>query len=231
MKSALIIFGIIIVFISCNKETGEANLSKVISSSQIDTIIISVDTLRYSLGSFDKQDGITFVKKPGHAKLFEMIGIDQEQKKLIYRPQNNYLGVDSILMISKRTTLGENSFVKLDSVLFVIRIVKNDFHKKLIGKWYLKMMCGGFAGTCDSIGLGARKMEFGYNMDYIETIKDSIVKKRNYYLIDSLGFQYVCINDIFNNTIKYKRHLKYNVGYLDERFGDGHYIYYPLKNN
>lgn len=230
MKWTLILFGIIIVFISCNKGTGEANLSKVITSSQIDTIIISVDTLRYSLGSFDKQDGITIVKKPGHAKLFEMIGIDQEQKKLIYLPQNNYLGVDSILIISKRTTPGENSFVKLDSVLFVTRIVKNDFHKKLIGKWYLQMMCGGFTGTCDSIGLDPRKMEFGYNMDYIETFKDSIVKKRNYYLIDSLGFQYVCINDIFNNTIRYKRYLKYNVGHLDESIGDVHYIYYPFKN-
>ncbi len=232
MKQVIIIvLGIIFLAVSCNKESGETNLKKVMSSSQIDTTILIVDTLHLTLGTFDKQEGITIVKGPSHAKLFEVPTNSQEKRDLEYIPQDNYLGVDSILLITKQTNFGSDSSVKLDSALFVIRVLKNDFHKALIGKWYLSQFCGGFMGTCETIGYGERKMEFGYNMDYIETVKDSIVKKSEYYLTDSLGYQYAVVNDISYSNKKVKKYFKYYTSYLAENLGEGSYIFLPFKNN
>lgn len=231
MKWVFILLLGIILSISCHKETGEPNLRKKITSSQIDTTILIVDILQLSLGSLDKQEGITIVKEPNHAKLFEVTGNDQGKQDLVYVPQDNYLGVDSVLIITKQTNLGEDPFIKLDSSLFVIRVLKNDFHRKLIGKWYLWTMCGGFMGTCDTIGGDGIKVEFGYNMDYIETFKDSIVKKRDYYLIDSLGYQYACINEVSSINIKYKRSFRYYGNSLHEYFSYMSYTYLPFKDN
>lgn len=231
MKCTFILLLGLILFISCHDETGDPNIQKKISSSQIDTTIFIVDTLQLSLGTFDLQEGIILVKEPDQAKLFELPTNEQGGRDLVYIPKDNYLGVDSIMLITKQTHLGDDSFVKLDSVLFVIRIIKNDFHKKLIGKWYLFKFCGGFMGTCDTIGSGARKIEFGYNMDFTETFMDSIVKKRDYYLIDSLGYQYAVVNDISFTDKKFKRYFKYFISYLQEPTGDGYYIYPSYKNN
>lgn len=228
---SVILLGIIFLIISCKKESGEINLRKEISSSQVDTTILIVDTLHISIGTFDKQEGITIVKEPGHAKLFELTANSQEKRDLVYIPEDNYLGVDSILLITKQTNLGEDSFVKFDSALFVIRVLKNDFHKKLIGKWSLSEICGGFMGTCHTEAWGVFKVEFGSNMEYIETNKDSVVKKREYYLLDSLGYQYACVNDVSNINIKFKRYFKYYGDHLNERSGYLSYKYLPFKND
>lgn len=231
MKWAFILLLGIIFFISCHDETKDTNLQKKISSSQIDTTIFIVDTLQLSLGTLDTQEGITIVEEPEHAKLFELPADGEGKRDLIYVPKEDYLGVDSILLITKKTNLGDDSFIKIDSVLFVIRILKNDFHKKLIGKWSVSEVCGGFMGTCYTEAWGVFKVEFGDNMDFTETVKDSIIKKKDYYLIDSLGYQYAVVNDISYVNIKYKRYFKFYGSSLYEPRGYLDYIYLPFINN
>jgi hypothetical protein len=99
----------------------------------------------------------------------------------------------------------------------------------LIGKWVLKQMCGGFMGNCDSVPGNNFKIEFDYNMKFIETYRDTIQKTRDYYLVDSLGYHYVYVNEISYTNIKYKRRFKYNNYYLSENPGDFYNIYFPMR--
>ena len=190
MKTTLsmLLFIGIVFFISCNKNSdGIEVLKQVTSGSQVDTIIFAVDTMQYNFGSFSAKDELSVIKQPSHAKLFELSTLQTTDRVLHYAPKDEFLGIDSVVVLSKRISDDADPFIKVDSILIVIRTVKNATHKNLIGKWVLVRRCGGFTGGCDSINpANATEIEFGYNMGYTERYKGAVVRVLNYSLIDSV---------------------------------------------
>lgn len=236
MKTTLLILVIAgpVFFLSCNKNSDVIKMKQVTSSNKVDTVIFAIDTLQYSFGSFGAKDELSVIKQPSYAKLFELSDQSTINKVLHYAPQDEYLGIDSIVVLSKRISEETEPVIKIDSILLIIRTVKNITHKNLIGKWILVQRCGGFTGGCDSVDrANATEIEFDYNMVYTETYKGSIVRELNYYLIDSVeivpGFwrPYVHVSGIYSN-IEYEFDYEY---YGDEviKPGDLNYIYSRLK--
>jgi hypothetical protein len=189
MKTTLLILVItgLAFFLSCNKNSDAIEMKQVTSSSKVDTVIFAIDTLQYNFGNFGAKDELSVIKHPSHAKLFELTDQQATNKVLYYAPQNEYLGIDSVIVLSKRISEETEPVIKIDSTLFIIRTVKNLYHKNLIGKWILVQRCGGFMGRCDSVDrANTTEIEFDYNMVYTERHKGTVVMKLNYNLIDSV---------------------------------------------
>lgn len=184
-----LLFAVTLFSISCTKKSKDAeDLRQIISSSKVDTVIFAVDTLQYSFGSLVAKEDLLVIKQPSHAKLFELSTKQATaERNLHYAPKDGFLGIDSVVVLSKRISNDADPFIKVDSILIVIRTVKNATHKNLIGKWVLVRRCGGFTGGCDSINpANATEIEFGYNMGYTERYKGAVVRVLNYSLIDSV---------------------------------------------
>ncbi len=175
-------------FLSCNKNSDAIEMKQVTSGSEVDTVIFSIDTLQYSLGSFGAKDELSVIKQPSHARLFELTDQSSTNKVLQYAPSNKYLGIDSVIVLTKRISEETaDPVINIDSTLLIIRTVKNIAHKNLIGKWIQVMECGGFTGDCDSIDpVNATIIEFCYDMVYTEMGSGSVIKELNYSIVDSV---------------------------------------------
>jgi hypothetical protein len=222
-------------FLSCNKNSDAIEMKQVTSGSEVDTVIFSIDTLQYSLGSFGAKDELSVIKQPSHARLFELTDQSSTNKVLQYAPSNKYLGIDSVIVLTKRISEETaDPVINIDSTLWIIRTVKNIAHKNLIGKWILVQRCGGFTGACDSVDrANATEIEFGYNMVYTERYKGSVVQELNYQIIDSVeivpGFwrPRVQVNGVYSD-VEFDFYFDYYEDELVEP-GDLNYIYSRLE--
>ena len=81
---------------------------------------------------------------------------------------------------------GASPSTEIDTIKIIIRITKDDFHKKLIGKWKWVASCGGFTGSCwypDENN--TKKIQFDNLRQFSEWNNDSIVRDCQYRLLDS----------------------------------------------
>ncbi len=191
----IIILSIIIsiVFISCEKET-DVKIKQY--SNLIDTTIISFDLFEFSFGYFGDEEGISIISYPRNSKSCELLNKQWEERILQYLPQDNFIGIDSIIVKTMRGSDGANPSTDIDTILVVIKVVKDDFHKRLIGKWNWTVSCGGFTGGCwYPNNNNSKQIEFDNSLRYIEKHNDSIINDFQYELLDHF---------INGNSIVYK---------------------------
>jgi len=176
------------VLISCEKESD--NLTKqngIEISNLIDTTIISTDTLNYSFGYFGDEEGISIISQAQNSKTCELLNKQWEERILQFIPQSDFLGLDSVIVVTQRGSDGASPSTDIDTIKIIIKVVKNDFHKKLIGKWNWISSCGGFTGGCWYPSTdNYEQIEFTNSMNYIEMHNDSIVRDFQYHFISSL---------------------------------------------
>jgi len=226
----MVLFACFIFFLSCDENADSIEeMKQETSSSKIDTLIFEIDTLNYSFGIFAANEKLSVIIQPAHAKYFELSDNQLNEKVLKYAPKDDFLGTDSVVVLSKRILGGKDPFVKIDSVLFVISTVKDISHKYLIGKWISTQECGGYVGGCFPVDQrNSRQLDFGYNMRYTLTYNDSSSKSNDYSLVDSIGRRYVCLKDIVFD-IKVNRYLLFDGDQLIQQSGDRTLIYSRLK--
>ena len=156
------------------------------TSTGMDTIIFSTDTLNISFGYFGDEEGISIISQPENAESFELLNELWEERILRYIPRDSFLEIDSAIIVTMRGSDGASPSTDIDTIPIVIKVVKDDFHKKLIGKWNWISSCGGFTGGCwypseDNY----EQIEFDYTMRYIEKYNGAIVQDHLYHFIDS----------------------------------------------
>lgn len=174
-----------IVLFSCEKDN-LLGLKRNDQPSLIDTTIYSFDTLNISFGYFGDEEGISIVSRPANSKFCELLNKQWEERILRYIPQDNFLGIDSTVVVTMKGSDGASPPTDIDTILIVIKVVKDDFHRGLIGKWNWTSSCGGFTGGCWYPSEGHYEhIEFYYNMRYIEKYNDSIVRDFQYHFIQS----------------------------------------------
>lgn len=240
MTLSIFLFVCFVFFLSCNENPdNDVPMKQVTSSSKVDTIIFSVDTLQFNFGGFGAYEELSVIIQPSHAKLFTISTEQTDDRIMHYAPQDEFLGIDSVIILSKRIAEETEPFIKIDSVLLVIRTVKNEIHKNIIGKWILTWVCGGFTGQCNPMDSAkAPHIEFGYNMDFTESDAGTIVKSLKYYLKDSVYYygtqsvtrHMIFVNDAFEGK-KYKREIEYSTetGNLVEWKGQITNTYFRVK--
>ncbi len=187
IRQTLVAMILTALFISCEKETDDLlNQNKIEVSNLIDTTIIITDTFKYSFGYFGDEEGVLITSQAQYSESCDLLNKQWEERILQYVPKNNFLGVDSVTVVSMRGSDGASPSTDIDTTLIIIKIVKNDFHKKLIGKWNWTSSCGGITGECwypsDD---NKEEIEFDYNMDFIEKLNNSVVHEYKYGFIDS----------------------------------------------
>jgi hypothetical protein len=175
-------------FISCEKESDDLTKQNGIEiSNLIDTTIVLTDTLNYSFGYFGDEEGISIISQAQNSKTCELLNKQWEERILQYIPQSDFLGIDSVIVVTQRGSDGASPSTDIDTIMIIVKVVKNDFHKKLIGKWNWISSCGGFTGGCSYPSEdNYEQIEFTYNMNYIEKHSDSIVRDYQYHFIGSL---------------------------------------------
>ena len=187
IRQTLIAIFVCTMIISCEKESDNMLSQNTIETSGlIDTTIISTDTLEYSFGYFGDEEGISIISYPQNSESCDLLNKQWEERILQYIPMKDFLGVDSMTIVKMRGSDGASPSTDIDTILIVIKVVKNDFHRKLIGKWNWISSCGGFTGgfwypSDDNY----EEIEFDYNMNFTEKQNDSIVHVYNYDFIDS----------------------------------------------
>jgi hypothetical protein len=176
-----------IVIISCEK--GSDNLiikNKIEVSNFIDTTILASDTLKYSFGYFGDEEGISILYDTKNSESCELLHKQSDERILQYVPQKDFLGMDSVFVVTMRGSHGASRSTDIDTTLMLIKVVKDNFHKKLIGKWNWISSCGGYTGGCWYPDKDYHELiEFDYNMRYIEKINDSIIHDLQYNFSDS----------------------------------------------
>ncbi len=169
--------------ISCEKEPG---ISELKYGSLIDTTVISSDTFNYSFGYFGDEEGLSIISYPKNSKSCEILNKNWEERILCYIPLDNFVGTDSIIIVTMRGSDGASSSTEIDTILIVIKVLENDFQKKLIGKWNWTGSCGGFTGECwypDEDN--SKQIEFDNSMRFIEIVNNSVLRDCQYELLDS----------------------------------------------
>jgi hypothetical protein len=179
--------------ISCEKESDSLiRQSKITISKSFDTTLVSTDTLKYSFGYFGDEESISIILKSKHAKFCELLNNNWEERILQYIPGIDFLGTDSVIVIERRGSDGASLSTNIDTTLIIINVVKNDFHKKLIGRWNWVSSCGGYTGRCwYSSENHYEQIEFDNNMKYIEKYNGSTVRVLKYKFIRN----FVCGQD------------------------------------
>ena len=178
-----LIFSSFIALTSCKKET-----STLINQPKhlIDTTIILTDTFDYNFGSFGDEEGISIISYPKNSKSCELLNKPSEERILRYIPQDNFLGIDSMMVKTMKGSDGASPSTDIDTILVIIKVVKDDFHKNLIGKWNWTRSCGGFTGGCSYPNeTNSKQIEFDYSMRYIERLNNSIIADSQYQLLNS----------------------------------------------
>jgi len=188
MKQIVIIIPMLSFMIfACEKETDNltGQNGKNISNL-IDTTIFSLDTLNYSFGYFGDEEGISIISQPKNSKSCELLNKLWEERILQYVPQDNFLGIDSISIVTMKGSDGASPSTDIDTFKIVVRVVKDQFHKKLIGKWEWIVSCGGVTGGCWYPAENYKsEIEFRHDMHYIQYKNDTIVNDIEYHLVDS----------------------------------------------
>ncbi|NLD50988.1 MAG: hypothetical protein GX660_27915 [Clostridiaceae bacterium] len=175
-------FILVIFLTACEKD----NLKHDNFNAFIDTTIFSSDTLNISFGYFGDEEGIEIISHPKHSEYCDILNDQWEERILRYIPQEAFLGIDTMAAETSRGSDGAGPSTEIDTVLIVIKVVRDDFHKKLIGKWNWIWSCGGFTGGCWYPGpFNYEQIEFTYNMRYIEKQNDTISHDFEYFIIDS----------------------------------------------
>ena len=171
-----------ILFCSCEKEGSPESILR----ARIDTTLLSTETLAISFGYFGDEEGITILYPPHHAKTFELLNEMWEERILQYIPADGFLGIDSTALVTMRGSDGAGPSTDVDTFRIMINVVKDEFHRKLIGRWNWIWSCGGFTGGCWYPGPdNHEEIEFRYDMRYIEKYNDSVVRDLSYFLIDT----------------------------------------------
>jgi hypothetical protein len=222
MKHNFIILMIIsLIILSCQKESNKISEQyKNSLSNQIDTTIFSSDTLQVSFGYFGDEEGISIISPPKNSKFCKLINKPWEERILRYIPLDNFLGTDSVSIITMKGSDGASPSADIDTILVLINVIKNDFHKLFIGKWDWIGSCGGYTGGCwypDSTN--KLQVEFTSDMHYIQFHNDSVVNNFTYYFIDSFNNGETTIFEIGFST-DLKTFLWFSDGNLNIQGGD-----------
>jgi len=189
MKQVLvIIIAFCLLIFSCKKEFMYSikQNEKMKVSSQIDTSLFLSDTLCYSFGFFGDEEGVSFITQPKNSKSCKLLNNQWDERILQYVPQDHFLGIDSTTVVTMRGSDGSSISTKIDTTLIIIKVVKDEFHKKLIGRWKLVSSCGGYTGICwYPNGDNAKEIEFDNSMRYREKYKENIIKDCQYQLLNN----------------------------------------------
>lgn len=172
-----------ILFFSCEKDS-DILLNQ--NYNLIDTTIFINDTFEYSFGYFGDEEGISIISYPDNSKSCKLLNKQWEERILRYVPIDTFIGIDTVILKSMRGSDGASPSTDIDTIQVIIRIIKDDFHKKLIGKWDWVVSCGGFTGGCwypDENN--SKQIEFDNLMHFTEWNNDSIVRDCQYQLFDS----------------------------------------------
>jgi len=178
---------LILILFSCRKEKNDVlNQFKNSSKDQVYSIIFSYDTLHFSFGYFGDEEGVAIISKPKNSKFCEILNNQLQERILNYIPQNNFLGIDSVLVVSMKGSDGAGPSTNVDTIMVIIKVVKDDFHKKLIGRWNWIRNCGGYTGGCWYADENNKSLiEFTYDMHYIQSYNDSVIHDLIYHFIES----------------------------------------------
>lgn len=187
IRNLIIAFFISTVIISCEQESDNLlNQNNVDMLNFIDTTIIATDTLNYSFGYFGDEEGILIISESKKSQCCKLLNKQSEEKILQYIPEKDFLGIDSVIIVTMRGSDGASSSADIDTILFLINVVKDDFHKKLIGKWNWTSSCGGYTGGCWYPSKDNHEMiEFDNNMRYIAKYNNSVIMDFQYHIIES----------------------------------------------
>ncbi len=188
MRQLLIAILVSTLMISCDKESDDLKDEDGIETLNfIDTTIISLDTFNYSFGYFGDEEGISIISRTQNSNSCELLNEHWEERILQYIPKADFTGIDSVKIVAMRGSDGASPSTDIDTTLIIIKVVKNDFHRKLIGKWNWVSSCGGVTGGCwypsdDNY----EEIEFDHNMNFIEKQNDSVVNEYKYDFNNSL---------------------------------------------
>lgn len=157
----------ILLIISC--ESTDKTFLKPVEleiSLALDTTSLSGKTLNHNFGSFGQEESIYILAQTNNAKVCEII--DKEEVRILqYSPVDDFLGIDSVLILTTRFSMNNKDTVEISTISVRIRVVKNDFHQKLIGKWNWIESCGGWTGDCWYPDVHSYEIiEFDNNMVY-----------------------------------------------------------------
>lgn len=117
-----------LIIYSCKKESSDLiKQNKNILQNQIDTTIHSNDTLHLGFGYFGDEEGVTIITQPKNSKYCEILNNQLQERILQYIPQDNFLGIDSVSVVSMKGSDGAGPSTNVDTILVIIQIVKDNF--------------------------------------------------------------------------------------------------------
>lgn len=202
IKASFHIFLVISLFyIACEQEPGLVLNNEPTPLNTIDTNIYKNDTLEISFGYFGDEEGISVISEPQYALFYSLLNKPWEERILQYIPEQDFLGTDSVILVTSKGSEGASPAIEIDTITLAIHVLYDSFHKKLIGKWSWMRSCGGFTGGCwypDEENQVV--IEFTSNMEYFVQHFDALVDEKKYHFIDSFINDVIVIYEIgFDN--------------------------------
>lgn len=107
------------------------------SSYVIDSTILVTDTLNSVFSQIKYPDNFVITKEFEYSKLFRNAANSDSNLLIEYVPQYGFLGIDTLLAVCTTTNDTASHITLIDTVKLIVRVVENDFHRKLIGRWIL----------------------------------------------------------------------------------------------
>jgi hypothetical protein len=186
---SFLLFLLIILGLSCKKEPGNPLLEKkMVMLNVLDTSILVSDTLYYSFGYFGDEEGISLISEAADSGSCKLMNRQWEERIMQYIPGKNFTGVDSISVVTGKGSDGASLSSENDTFLIIIRVLKDEFHRKLVGRWCLTSSCGGFTGGCwYPPNENYEMIEFDNSMWYVLQQNNQIISRLKYQLNGSFA--------------------------------------------
>jgi len=212
----LVFMMLCVLFLSCEKQGNSPGAEKsVFESNRFDTLILANDSLSFSFGYYGDEEGVSVLKLPANAAVCTILHANYNERLFVYKPAKDFTGIDSLQLLNVRNKTGTAATIQVDTIAVYITVVKDNFHKQLVGKWNWVSTCGGFTIGCLYPDAGNRKqIEFTYDMRYIEKQNEAPVFNCSYGFLPDLYYHSDTIHRIVFNDGTYATYIVYKADTL-----------------
>ena len=174
----------IVLFLATSCEESSNNISSeedivhlpdtLFSSSVLDSTILITDSFSIVFNEIGNPDNHIMIKEAEYSQWYSNT-LDNDSNLLIeYVPKYGFLGIDTVEAVFTRTDDVLSHFTYIDSVKLIIRVVENEYHRQLIGRWKLVHYNYGPTNYAPEEGI-TTIVEYDNNMQYRQYRNDSLV--------------------------------------------------------
>lgn len=144
------------------------------SSFTLDSTILKTDSFRFSLNQIEYPDSIILLNEANYARLSSIDMNDDSSLCVEYLPKYGFLGIDTIESVFIKSNDTYSHITNIDTVKLIIRVVDDEYHRQLVGRWKLAYYSYGVETYHPEKGV-TTIVEYDNNMQYRKLRNDSII--------------------------------------------------------